>query len=101
MNEMPPSWLAMVAVGLTIALFLSAAVAMLCRSVRVRTASSYCPWRARHVTVRYLTADGENPTHVVSCSAFPDPGVCGAPCVSGDGPGSLRSPEPADALLGG
>jgi hypothetical protein len=99
MTEMLPAWLPMALVGLGVVLTLIAAVALLPRAIHTRTAAFYCPWRARHVMVRYLTCDGKDPSHIVSCTAFDHPESCSAPCVGADGPG-VGSREPAGVVLG-
>lgn len=94
-------WFTTFLVALSVVLMLVIAVVLLPRAVRMRTASFFCPWRRRVVTLRYATCDGSHPVTVVSCTAFADPTIvtCGAPCICGHR-GEVGAPEePAAAEL--
>jgi hypothetical protein len=100
MNGMLFAWFTTFLIGLGVVLMLVVVAVLLPRTVRMLSARFYCPWRSRNVTVRYLTCDGKNPSHIVSCTAFADPMViaCGAPCVGADGPLAAATREPASAV---
>jgi hypothetical protein len=86
MNGVLIGWLTTLGIGLGVILIVVIATVLLPRTMRTRTASFFCPWRRREVTVRYLTCDGEHPHAVMTCTAFADPTIvtCGAPCVNAD-----------------
>ncbi len=95
-------WFTAFLIALGVVLMLVIAVVLLPRAVRMRTASFFCPWRHRTVTVRYVTCDGSHPVTVVSCTAFADPTIvtCGAPCICDDGRHTgLPAERPAAELL--
>ena len=102
MNGMLLAWFTTFLIGLGVVLMVIIVAVLLPRTVRMLTAGLYCPWRGRNVTVRYLTCDGKNPTHIVSCTAFADPMIvtCGAPCIRGEHP-TVGAPaeRPAAELL--
>jgi hypothetical protein len=53
--------------------------------------------------VRYITADGEHPLAVMSCTALADPMIvtCGAHCIGGQGqPVFAAGEHPAEPVAG-
>jgi hypothetical protein len=76
-------WLVTILVSLGAVFMLVVAARLLAQPLRLGTTQFRCPWIGRMVTVRHLIGDDEEPTSVVSCSAFPDPLAvsCQTPCI--------------------
>jgi hypothetical protein len=103
MSDLLFGWFATFLVGLGVVLMLIIAAVLLPRTMRIRVERFHCPWRHRDVTVRYITADGEHPLAVMSCTALADPMIvtCGAHCIGGQGqPVFAAGEHPAEPVAG-
>jgi hypothetical protein len=101
MDGMVLGWFAAFVIALAVVLMIVIAAVLLPRAFRAGTAHYHCPWKGRDVVVRYVTADGERASAVISCTAFADPMVitCGAPCLPTlrpTGQAAERQAAPAD-----
>jgi hypothetical protein len=102
MSDVPLGWFTTFLVGFGLVLMVIIVAVLLPRTMRIRVERFYCPWRHRDVTVRYITADGEHPLAVVSCTALADPMIitCGAHCIGGEGKVYAAGGRPAESVAG-